>query len=43
MGNYHLKKTIIIMDSEGTEKFKILNVKLMQHLSFTSNWIFDYC
>lgn len=31
------------MDIEEVEKFKELNSELIGNLSFTANWILDYC
>ena len=42
MDSYHLKKQLLL-DIEEAEKFRELNMKLMEHLSFTVNWILDYC
>jgi hypothetical protein len=42
MDSYHQKKQLLL-DIEEAEKFKELNVELMEHLSFTVNWILDYC
>lgn len=42
MDNYHLKKQLLL-DIEEAERFKEFNIELMEHLSFTANWILDYC
>jgi hypothetical protein len=42
MDNYYLKRQLIGEVQEAI-RVKELNVELMEHLSFTANWILRYC
>jgi hypothetical protein len=42
MGDYYLNKQLIL-DIQEVIRVKQLNVELMEHLTFTADWLLRYC